>query len=177
MTRGSIRHDLAELLGGWLAHKPQDAPPWPGRWHEKAARMIRANLRLARARWIVATPDRQERRERWQSDTLAVVDDSGIVVDFHALRATYVTLLVKAGGSVKAAQELARHSDPKLTMNTYAKLGVHDLAGASDSLPGLKDDRPDRPERQGQRTKNRCAAGVFEENRCRNGWLHADAPP
>jgi hypothetical protein len=64
------------------------------------------------------------------------------VVDFHALRATYITLLVKGGASVKVAQELARHSDPKLTMNVYTKLGVHDLTGALDALPSLTGDEP-----------------------------------
>ena len=59
------------------------------------------------------------------------------MVDFHALRTTYITLVVKSGASVKEAQELARHSDPKLTMNVYTKLGVHDLAGALDRLPSL----------------------------------------
>ncbi len=38
--------------------------------------------------------------------------------------------------------ELARHSDPKLTMNVYTKLGVHDLASALDRLPSL-DSGPD----------------------------------
>ena len=42
-------------------------------------------------------------------------------LDFHALRVTYVTLLLQAGAYVKEAQSLARHSDPKLTMNVYAR--------------------------------------------------------
>jgi len=42
-------------------------------------------------------------------------------LDFHALRVTYVTLIVEAGASAKEAQELARHSNPALTMNVYAK--------------------------------------------------------
>ena len=46
--------------------------------------------------------------------------------------------------SGKESQELARHSDPKLTMNTYTKLGVHDLAGAVDKLPPLCPKSPDR---------------------------------
>ncbi len=57
------------------------------------------------------------------------------MVDFHALRTTYITLVVKSGASVKEAQELARHSDPKLTMNVYTKLGIHDLTGALESMP------------------------------------------
>jgi len=38
---------------------------------------------------------------------------------------------------VKVAQELSRHSDPKLTMNVYTKLGLNDLAGALDGLPSV----------------------------------------
>jgi len=99
--------------------------------------MIQSDLRRARVRWIRSTPNPQERRERRRSDFLAVVDDAGQVVDFHALRTTYITLLVKGGVSVKAAQELVRHSDPKLTMNVYTKLGITDLAGALDHLPAV----------------------------------------
>jgi hypothetical protein len=33
------------------------------------------------------------------------------------------------------AQELTRHSDPKLTLNVYTASGIHDLSGALDALP------------------------------------------
>ena len=139
-----IRSDLADLLRPWLADKPSDAPVFD--LPEKLVPMLRADLSRARARWIKATPDRVERRKRCQSDFLAYQDSEARVVDFHALRMTYITLLVKAGVSVKEAQELARHSDPKLTMNTYTKLGVHDLAGALEKLPPLCPQSPDRNE-------------------------------
>lgn len=42
-------------------------------------------------------------------------------VDFHALRTTYVTLLIDTGASVKEAMTAARHSTPSLTMNVYAR--------------------------------------------------------
>ena len=35
------------------------------------------------------------------------------------------------------AQKLARHSDPKLTSNTYTRLSIHDRADAVESLPGF----------------------------------------
>ena len=57
-------------------------------------------------------------------------NDAGQLVDFHALRGTFITMLVKGGATVKEAQQLARHGDPKLTMNVYTKLGVNDVAGA-----------------------------------------------
>ncbi len=138
-----IRADLAELLAGWLDGRDADAALWPGRWNEKAAAMIRCDLRRARARWIKSTRDGRERRECHKIAFLETLDTDGRVVDFHALRATYITTLVKGGASVKVAQELARHSDPKLTLNVYTSLGIHDLTGALDALPSVADDRRD----------------------------------
>ena len=128
-----IRMDLAQRLMPWLSRMPADEPVF--RMPEKTARMIRADLRRAKARWIKVAVSRAERRQRRRSEFLTYLDSEGRVADFHALRATYITMLVRSGASVKVAQELARHSDPKLTMNVYTQLGVHDLAGALDRLP------------------------------------------
>jgi integrase len=132
-----IRADLAELLRKWLAGRDTQEPLWPGRWNEKAAAMLRCDLRRARARWVRDTFCPAERRKRRDSDFLGVLDADGRVADFHALRATYITALVKGGASVKVAQQLARHSDPKLTLNVYTSLGIHDLSGALDALPDI----------------------------------------
>jgi integrase len=43
------------------------------------------------------------------------------IATFHSLRATFVTLVAEQGATVKELQSLARHSDPRLTMNVYAK--------------------------------------------------------
>ena len=139
--RQPIRPDLADMLRLWLPHKPVKTPVFDA--PDKLPPMVRADMRRARASWIKAVADRTQRRERRRSDFLAYIDGDGRVVDFHALRATYITMLVKSGASVKEAQELARHSDPKLTMNVYTKLGIHDLAGALDRLPATAPDRPD----------------------------------
>ena len=48
--------------------------------------------------------------------------------DFHSLRLTFVSMAVEAGASAKEAQELARHSTPSLTMNTYARARHERLA-------------------------------------------------
>jgi len=137
-----IRVDLANLLRPWLAGKRPDTPVFGV--PEKTAEMIRLGLRRARARWIKAATDRTERRTQRKSDFLAVVDHHGQRVDFHALRVTYITWLVQGGASSKTAQELARHCDPKLTLNVYTKLGIHDLAGALGTLPDLPGNRRDR---------------------------------
>ena len=137
-----IRQDLADTLGPWMSGRKADEPLWLGRWNEKGAKMLRRDLRLSRALWIKASLNRAERRERNESGFLAVTDDNARVVDFHALRVTFITALARGGASVKVAQELARHSDPKLTMNVYTSLGIHDLTGALDALPDMTDNTP-----------------------------------
>jgi integrase len=144
--RQPIREDLAARLRPWLADRPRGQPVFQACNVDRLAAVVRADVRRARARWIRATPDRAERRRRRDSDFLRDQDSEGRRVDFHALRATYITMLVKSGASVREAQELARHSDPRLTMNVYTRLGVHDLAGALDRLPSV-DGTDDRPER------------------------------
>lgn len=42
-------------------------------------------------------------------------------LDFHSLRVAYTNLLFKTGADVKTAQELARHSDARLTLITYGR--------------------------------------------------------
>ncbi len=152
-----IRSDLAELLRGWLDRRPVDAPLWPGTWSKHAARMIRADLRRAKAAWARAAHDRKERRERRDAGFLDVFDDAGRVVDFHTLRVSYITALVRGGASVKATQELARHSTPTLTLGVYTKLGVHDLTGALDGLPSLTPAAPDRERLRATGTDNAVA--------------------
>ena len=59
------------------------------------------------------------------------------VVDFHALRATYVSHLVSSGAPVKTCQVLARHSTPSLTIGIDAKASPHDVRAAVEALPNL----------------------------------------
>jgi integrase/recombinase XerC len=139
-----IRPDLADLLAGWVDGRDSGTPVFAA-MPEKTALMIRADLRRAKARWVRSIQDRKARRERLDSEFLAEADAAGRVVDFHSLRATFITLLIKSGASVKAVQDLARHSDPKLTMNMYAKLGAHDFAAALNGLPELS--TPEKPQR------------------------------
>ena len=55
-------------------------------------------------------------------------------IDFHALRVTYVTLLVESGATAKEAQVLARHSTPDLTMNVYAKANPHRMKSVAETV-------------------------------------------
>jgi hypothetical protein len=52
------------------------------------------------------------------------------VVDFHALRHTYISRVVASGANIKVAQELARHSTPTLTLGRYAHVRLLDQTRA-----------------------------------------------
>ena len=125
--------DVAEALHGYLDGRPADLPVWPGTWPVAAAEMLRIDLEAA------GIPYR---------------DESDRVADFHALRHSYITLLSRSGVSPKLAQELARHSDIRLTMNVYTHTGLFDLAGAVDSLPTLL------PTRTGKEAATLAATGT-----------------
>src|SRR4029079_10971874 len=103
--------DVTEALRGYLAERPAEEAVWPGTWVKHAAEMLRADLSAA------GIPYR---------------DGEARVADFHALRHSYITLLERSGVTPKLAQELARHSDIRLTMNVYTHARLHDLAGAVD---------------------------------------------
>ncbi|MBI1309700.1 tyrosine-type recombinase/integrase [bacterium] len=87
---------------------------WPGTWPQKASVMVRTDQEAA---------------------DVSYRDEHDRVLDFHGLRHTFGTNLAKAGISPKVAQELMRHSDGNLTLNTYSHVGLHDLAGAVEQLP------------------------------------------
>ncbi len=55
-------------------------------------------------------------------------------MDFHSLRVTYITNVVKSGADLKTAQTLARHSDSRITMNVYAKSQDSDCRAAADAV-------------------------------------------
>ncbi len=93
--------------------------------------MLKADLQRARTAWIEqASEDENEVKKRQRSNFLAYKDSDGRYADFHALRHTFITNMVKSGISPKIAQSLARHSTIDLTMNVYTSLTVQDQASA-----------------------------------------------
>ena len=68
-------------------------------------------------------------------------DARGLVLDFHSLRHGFVTAICRANVSPRVMMELARHSDPRLTMKRYSRVSASDVVAAMDMLPKL--DAPD----------------------------------
>jgi Phage integrase family len=64
-------------------------------------------------------------------------DDRGRVIDVHAMRTTFGTLLSKGGVPLRTAQAAMRHSDPSLTANVYTDPRLLDVSAALNALPAL----------------------------------------
>lgn len=63
-------------------------------------------------------PDRRLNRHLKKAG-IPKFDATGRKVDFHSFRYTFATKLARQGVSQRLAQELMRHSDPRLTANLY----------------------------------------------------------
>ncbi len=128
-----LRDDLAADLRAWLADKLrrlqeeacQGGAPIPARLPpgtplfdvpHKLCKILNRDLRLA---------------------GIAKRDDRGRVLDVHALRHTFGTLLSKGGVAPRTAQAAMRHSKIDLTMNVYTDPRLLDVRGALDALPTL----------------------------------------
>ncbi len=66
-----------------------------------------------------------------------VSDGDGRVVDFHALRHTFITRMARSGVTPKVAQALARHSTITLTMDRYAHVALADTSRTLAALPSI----------------------------------------
>jgi integrase len=74
---------------------------------------------------------------------ISPVDERGRVLDVHALRTTFGTMLSVAGVSPRVAMELMRHSDLKLTMRIYTDAAQLPLASDVQRLPSFSASKSD----------------------------------
>ena len=111
-----LRAGLVEVVRPWIADREPGSVLWPGTWarYHFAGKMLQRDLKAA---------------------GIPYIDADGRFADFHALRHTFITNMVKGGVHPKMAQSLARHSTIELTMKVYTSLTVHDQAAALASLP------------------------------------------
>ena len=106
-----IRPDLAAFLRAWVASRTAGQRIF-GNLTDKTAEMLRRDLAAAGI-------------------------ENAHVYDFHCLRHTFVTALIRSGASIKVVQALARHADPAMTLGVYTHVQVYDLARGLDGLPAL----------------------------------------
>jgi len=139
-----LHPDLAQRVRDWLADRnfetndllfPVSAAS--GGTERKTALMMRVDLEAARKVWLDEAADADDRAEREKSDVLAYKDHRGRFADFHANRHTFITNLGRAGVNAKTVQTLARHSDIRLTMNTYSHTELVEKQAAIEQLSVL----------------------------------------
>jgi integrase len=80
-------------------------------------------------------PTAETLRDDLKACDIAVCDDLGRIVDFHALRHTFGSMLARAGIPPRVAMELMRHSDMRLTQNTYTDATLLPLFNEVEKLP------------------------------------------
>ncbi len=110
-TKQPIEKRLASELRQFLRTRPRKRPVWD--IPRDAARMLRRDLATA---------------------GIPPVDAEGRVIDFHALRHTYITALARNGVSTAHAQILARHASVQTTLGYYTHLELADLGNELDRV-------------------------------------------
>ena len=86
-------------------------------------------------------------------------DHRNRTVDLHGMRMTLATMLNKSGVAPRTAQEILRHSDIRLTMETYTDAKLLNVSGALDQLPRFSPDRP--PEKPSEAMRATGTAGAL----------------
>jgi integrase len=109
-ARQPLPFDVLPRLRSFLATVAPKAKPWPGSWAADAVDLLRHDLDQIGIPYRVDGPD-----------------GSPLFLDFHGLRHTFIRRLDESGASLKEAMQLARHSDPKLTMAVYGKASFQEL--------------------------------------------------
>src|SRR5205823_6015292 len=95
--------------------------------------------------------------------------------DFHALRHSYLSALSSAGVGVKELQELARHSDPRLTLGLYTHARAEALGAAVNRLqiPGAVAGVANPLAALGRAELEGLAAGLLAVVAVFQGWIRA----
>jgi integrase len=109
-----LRREDAAILKPWLATRKPGEPVLDV--PEKTAKLLRHDLRAAKIPF----------------------EDKLATVDFHALRGTYITHLVRSGINPKIVQKLARHSTITLTLDRYTTLDESDVTEALERTGRIK---------------------------------------
>jgi hypothetical protein len=97
------------------------------------ARMLRADLALARKAWIADVQTEEEKRSRTETDFLVYENSVGEFFDFNACRHAYITFISETTKSLKQAQTLARVSTPRL-LDRYSHIQLHGVQQAADAI-------------------------------------------
>jgi integrase len=120
-----LRADLAQELSEWLKVTGKSGTDRVFRVSRNLYKILRRDLALA---------------------GIAYKDERGRTIDVHALRHTTATYLSRAKVAPRVAQNFMRHSDIRLTMQTYTDASLLDEAEALNALPKMPLSGPTKAE-------------------------------
>ena len=89
---------------------------------------------------VTSVPDMKAMRADLSFAKIEYVNEFGRFVDFHSLRLTCNTMLAAAGVSHRVRQAHMRHTDPRLTANTYMDETLLPIASEVAAVPAIPDD-------------------------------------
>lgn len=124
-----LRPKTAALIQKHIDGRLSNEEVFPNSWKRRSAEMLRHDLKVA------------EIKEE-------TVDG---VIDFHALRTSFLSALPEAGVHPATAQKLARHSRMDLTLKYYTRVPMDVLADAVSRLPDI--DNPKKRRRKSRKKK------------------------
>ncbi len=111
---------VAAELREYVATRPAGEPVWPGDWYTRGADLIRVDITAA------CIPP-----------TKPAAGGGELVVSLYTLRHSVPALLESRGATLREVMTFMRHSDPKLTLKTYGRLGRAELTAVAGKMPDL----------------------------------------
>jgi len=105
---------------------------------------------------------------------LVRVDSLGRKLCFHSLRYTFATKLAQQGVAMRTAQELLRHSDPRLTANIYTDVTCLPTFDAVYAMGWTPDGTPPSPAAPGLIANADSPSQIDSQNLARDGHLAAN---
>ena len=126
------------VQAAYSKRRRQDVLPLKADTARAVERFLRGRLPTASA-FRMPAPEKLSKMFRADLDAAGIPyrDESDRVLDFHALRHTFISSLASGGVHPKTAQMLARHSTITLTMDRYTHSLRDDEVKALDALPDL----------------------------------------
>lgn len=101
-------------------------------------------------------------------------DKAGRIADFHAMRLTLNTDLHRAGVPLRTTMEILRHTDPRLSTETYLDANLLNTSAAVELLPSLSS-HPDENQDAKVLTKSTSTPVLFSPFPAQHGWTEQAA--
>jgi len=122
----SLRTSPIALPGEHTKNSEDAFQPLPKYVADEMSQYIRENARFDQMPLFRRVPDKGAKMLKADLEAAGVAykDNLNRYADFHSLRHTYCRILYDAGVDVKTAQQLMRHHDIKLTLDTYAQFDL-----------------------------------------------------